>query len=352
MGCYKGFAEEMIQTSLEKIVISVDRAAIERQVADLQRKYSDRPRPGALRDSVFADIMNSKAARQGWLCGIASLAPGALSVPAEAGKLVAQWMTKAQVAYAVACIYGRKPASSEGFQIALFTLIAGDKLVYDAAKELGVDWGTLIDIGEDLIVKAFKNPAVQKKLIEKLGTKVVGGMAAVGAAYGAGKTAAEFAGKLVAPISAFKDGIDAAMDIASVAKAAQKYYYKFPNPEGTYLVGDFGAALSFGKNGSVAVRPRMQRGFTTKNADVREGVTLGTGNYTRNGDYITITLGSVSWEKSQWNAPRPTATNDQIDFANVEPVLSNKTLTAQITGDEKLTFSLRLNQPPEWTRIW
>jgi len=343
---------ELIMATMKGIANAINKQSIEKWVADLMKKDPNTPnRQTAVRDSAFEKLVNTKAATNGVISGLAGLAPGLFSIPAEAGKLAAEWAMKAQIAYSVACLYGRKPSNSDTFMVDLFALTAGLDLVKDSASEVGfpIPWEQLIEAAEKVIKTVFNNPMVQKKLCEKLGEKMVKRMAAVGVAYGSAKAAKEVAEKFVAPLNAFKDGIVASMDIQKFGTDARNYYFKLPNPFGIYVSARFGAALDFASSGEVKVRPRFPHPDGLFTGDIRQGVELGKGKYER--DKGAITFSTVSWEKSMYNAPRPVAKypNENWDFINVEPNLSNKVCNLNIDGEEHFYGRDTING--KWERV-
>jgi hypothetical protein len=325
-------AEELIESTIRGIANSIDKGKLEKWAADC--KNGSMFSVAALkRDLAFETIKNSKASSSAAVNGLLGLIPGVFSIPVEVGKIAANWATKAQVAYTIACLYDKKPSANE-FAADLYPMLAGPDLFKEATKEIASETGEYlaVDASPKAVRTAFNNAKVQQKLIKKLGEKMVKKTAGVGAAFG------KAVGKLVSPLLAFKDGIDASADIKATAIFAQSYYLnEFPNPEGTYVTGSFGAALRFGSGGSVSVHPRLFDINNLVKGDIKQGVTIGTGKYVRNGNSLTITFGKVSWKESQWNAPCPTHnTSPDWAYEPVERELSNKTVKCNIIGEARI----------------
>ena len=286
---------DLIEDTVKGIANFIDKGKLENWVATCKNGYSMSPVAAAKRDAAFATIRDTKASSSAMVNGLIGLVPGPWSIPAEAGRIVANWTAKAQVAYAIACLYDKKPNSNE-FVGDLYYFLAGSALLKEAANDIKAETGEYIlaDFSPRTVRSAFTNTKVQQKLIAKLGEKMGRKVAGVGAAFG------NAASKLVGPLLAFKDGVDASTDIKATAALAQSYYLnEFPNPEGTYVTGCFGAALSLLKGGSVSVFPRLFDKNKADYGDIKQGITLGTGKYVRSGNNLTITFGQVSWEKSQ-----------------------------------------------------
>ena len=326
------------------------RIPLEEWVKGLQKWYSNSKMfpgiktAGQRRDAVFNAIMETEASKTSVINGLAGLAPGAFSIPAEAVKQVMEWSTKADVAYAVAYAYGQKP-NVEDFKADLYQIFAGPDLVKEAFADI---WDPTKKELKENLAKAgtvaaraiFKNKKVQDKLRKTLGEKMLKKISSVGAAFGAAKAAKEVADKVLTPIGAIRDAFYGYMEITQMAKDARRYYYKLPNPNGIYVNLQLGAALNI-KGGNVTVMP--YHGFNVYDKvyvyDIPRWVSLGTGKYVRNDDDITVTFGKVSWKESNWNAARPVSRWDNIDYYDVESTFSNMAWEIELTGDE--TFQLK-----------
>jgi len=292
---------QMVDLTITGIAKAIDKVKIQNWATELLKKDPNTPnRQSAVRDVAFIKLVGTKAATNGVISGLAGLAPGVFSIPATAGKLVAQWTMKAQVLYSVACLYGKKPGSTEAFTTDIYAITAGEALVKEAVSEMDkVAVQQIIEKGMSVIKTIFSNPTVQKKLCEKIGEKMVKKMAAVGAAFGTAKAAHE----MVGPLIAFKEALDASADIKKFGNEARNYYFTFPNPLGIYVSAQFGAALDFASNGDVKVRPRFPHPDGLFTGDVRTGVELGKGKYERKNGTVTFSL--VSWEKKHVECPAP-----------------------------------------------
>jgi uncharacterized repeat protein (TIGR02543 family) len=333
----------LIHAVMTAVAASINHKSIADWVTTLQNNHPDKRRPGAKKDAVFANITNTKAAKTAAINGLYGLAPGVISIPATMEKIAAQWTTTAQVAWAVACLYGKRPASLDVFTMDLMSIVAGKEMVKDAAKEVGKQ---IADVGADALRAAFSGSALQKQLCVSIGGKLTK-VGAVGAVFGAAKDALG----LLGPVMAIKDAIDGAQEITKVAREARAYYYKFPKPEGTYIWGVFGAALDFKRDGSVGVRPYRGYDQYKKVQEIPVWVTLGAGDYVVDNDSITITFGKVSWKESNWNGSPPSSSG-RMNYIDVEKKLSNKVVKGRITGDELLNLDISSDgSGGDWVRV-
>jgi len=321
----------MIEATFLNIEGSINKGNLENWVKDLQREASSLTRASAKRDYVYFKIRDTKASRSAVINGLAGLLPGPWEIPADAGMVAMNWTTQAQVAYAVACAYGKKP-SAASFQMDLVMLLAGEDMAKEAGREIKSLTAAQLAQAGTINFKNNFNGAEQKKLITKIAEKMYAKKSDVAIAYAADKVV----GKLLGPASALKDAFFASMDIKSMARAAQVYYYKFPMFSGRFISGNYGVALEFSTNGTVKVLPRLESADKGFIGDIRSQQQLGTGRYVIDKGNITITFGTVSWEKSVWNAKRPTS--DTWKYVTVEQDLSNKSVWSRFDGEEVLEF--------------
>jgi len=345
------FLNEWVFTFAKGIAAAIlpNKKAMERWVNENKKKYESRSFPGLTRDRAYTAMTEMKAFINALKSFLAGLAPGPFEIPAAAAALASEWAIKAEIIYAVEYLYGEQPEDAEDFAMDILAVIAGPSLLeevisyaadkaVDAAGDIAKELAK--KAGKALLKKVLKNAKVKKALRTELGKKLRKKIAALGNAAKAAKKAAEEIGEELTPVtkvlSAVADGFFAYNEIVEIARNARAHCFKFPSLSGTYinLTAEYGAALVFNKNGSVAVRPRFPKQGSGI-GDIREGVTLGGGEYTIQRDVMTIKFGKVSWKDSNYNAPRPTATYPftNWDFINVEPDLSNKTIKLTLSGE-------------------
>jgi len=341
---------QLLLKAVSGIVSLLNKQPLEAWVKELQTKYSDEKKypdlrkSGAKKNAVFDALMGEKAAKSAVINGLAGLANGALELPASAIALVVQWTMKAQVAYAVAYAYGQKPATNDEFAFDLFQIFAGRELIKEAISEIGdaikdKAFDLLKDAGTALVKKIYNNPKVQKKLCEKIGQKMLSRIDEVIVAFGAATAAKEVIEKAVGPLMAIKDAIDGSLDIKKAAREARAYYYQFPNPYGTYVNIQIGAALDFDKYGGVTVRPYRGYDIYKKAYEIPRWVTLGSGKYVVNSDIMTITFNKVSWKESNWNAPCPIAQySSDPNYYDVEATFCYMEWQCSFDGDDRFHF--------------
>jgi len=316
----------MVHAVMTGVAASINHKAIADWVLSLQNGHPDKRRLGAKRDAVFASIMGTKAAKNAVISGLYGLVPGVISIPTTMEKIASQWTTTAQVAYAVACLYGKKPSSLDAFTMDLMRIVAGPDMVKDAAVEVGKQ---IADVGVDALRSAFSGTALQKQLCVSIGGKLTK-IGAVGAVFGGAKNALE----LLGPVMAIKDAIDASQQIEQVAKDARSYYLKYVPIEGAYVNLELGAALDFRRDGNVGVRPYRGYDSAKKVHEIQSWVSLGGGNYVLNGDKMTITLGKVSWKESNWNGSPPSSSG-RINYRDVEITFNDRILECLLDGEER-----------------
>jgi len=80
---------------------------------------------------ITAITAGIKAAKTAVINGLYGLLPGVMSITGTLEKIAAQWTTTAQVAWAVACLYGKKSANLDSFTVDLMSIVAGKEMVKD-----------------------------------------------------------------------------------------------------------------------------------------------------------------------------------------------------------------------------
>ncbi|MDR2596601.1 MAG: leucine-rich repeat protein [Treponema sp.] len=330
-----------IEKTIEVIAFSVNETALENWVKDLREKTSTFPREGIKKDSVYRRIAESKAAKDAAISGLAGLAPDIL-FPLDAGAAASTWTIQAQLAYAVAYTYGKQPKNPNEFKADMFLLLAGEDMLKAAGKEVkpSLTAAQLADAG-NIAFKGYFNAAEQKRLFTKIAEKMYSQGGVVALEYALDKVV----GVVTGPVGAIKDALFAYDDMKAFAKDVQAYYCEFPKPDGYYIDGGgkngTGVALQFNKNGTVSVRPRLA-GSTVEgnNIEIIEHLSLGGGKYEidKKGN-IKITFDEVSWN-GQWKTQygsRPTSTS--LNYVEIEPKLSKKTINGKLTGYESMDLS-------------
>jgi len=345
------FLNEWVFTFAKGIAAAIlsNKKAIEKWVNENKKKYESRSFPGLTRDRSYTAMTEMKAFMNALKSFLAGLAPGPFEIPAAAAAIASEWAIKAEVIYAIEYLYGEQPEDADEFAMDILAVVAGPSLLEevisyatdkaaDAAEDIAKELAK--KAGKALLKKILRNSKVKKALRTELGKKLRKKIAALGNAAKAAKKAAEEIGEELTPVtkvlSAVADGFFAYNEIVEIARNARAHCFKFPPLSGTYinLTAEYGAALVFNKYGSVAVRPRFPKQGNGI-GDIREGVTLGGGEYTIERDVMTIKFGKVSWKDSNYNAPRPTPSYPftNWDFINVEPDLSNKTVKLTLSGE-------------------
>ena len=109
---------------LMAIFSRINKQKIQADVADWRRSVSDN-------DKLADHVINTKSAAP-----LATGSSGPVLMPVEFARISAQWLMNAEVAYAVACVYGSPPGDAD-FNNDLHLIFAGETYIKEILKEVG-----------------------------------------------------------------------------------------------------------------------------------------------------------------------------------------------------------------------
>ena len=104
---------------------AVNEEKVKKYVADLKKDAKFKNDNGAL----VNEIVIRKTRKGQFISGISGLLPDQLALPGNASNTVIQWANQAEMAYAIACVYGHTPNTVTDFKTDLVFILAGEDTI-------------------------------------------------------------------------------------------------------------------------------------------------------------------------------------------------------------------------------
>ena len=130
--------------------------------------------PGATKDQLADMVINDYATRGAAVAALVSAGP-IWMLPAEFAHSFAQNVIKAQMAYALAMVYGKTPKDTDEFKFDLYLLFSDDDVqmtLLDFAKEAGIS-GTVEVLSKESVLTMVKDSKAFQKTVKKIATNKV-----------------------------------------------------------------------------------------------------------------------------------------------------------------------------------
>ena len=165
-------------TEMMSFCASVNRTKIQKDVNAMKAKdsYKNNRDKKDANAKLVNEIIKAKTAKGGAVNAITGLAPGPLAAPVGMGNILATWIIQAEMAFAIACVYGTPPNHDE-FTLDLMMLFGGDNMVRETVASFGTDMSkTAISSATSSVgtkaIKKHLTAANKKKMMEVMGEKM------------------------------------------------------------------------------------------------------------------------------------------------------------------------------------